>query len=163
MRATHKSSFKTLRAQKGAIAVELAIVSIMMLLIVAGAVGVGRVFWYADALTKATRDGARLMSSWPIASISSSGTGTAQALTRNTANASGISPQLILGNVAAECLDAAFGVTPCTDGVAPANVRIRITGFTVTIGEWFRFIGGSELLNSGDIGLAPHTTMRYLP
>ena len=60
-------------SQRGAALVELAFVMVLMLLIGAGTVEFGRSFWYADALTKATRDGARLMSTWPVASINSGG------------------------------------------------------------------------------------------
>ncbi|MGH8857990.1 MAG: TadE/TadG family type IV pilus assembly protein, partial [Polaromonas sp.] len=37
-------------SQAGAAAVELAIVIVVLLLIVAGTIGFGRTFWYADAL-----------------------------------------------------------------------------------------------------------------
>ncbi|MDI1244349.1 MAG: pilus assembly protein, partial [Rhodoferax sp.] len=47
--------------QTGAVAVEFAFVIVVLLLIMAGLVEFGRTFWYADALTKATRDGARLL------------------------------------------------------------------------------------------------------
>ncbi|RZI43999.1 pilus assembly protein [Herbaspirillum sp. HC18] len=150
------------RRQQGAIAVELAIVTTVMLLIVAGTIGFGRVFWYADALTKATRDGARLMSSWPAANINSAGVSAAQILVRNLANAAGVSPSLTVDNVQVECLDTAFAVAACVDGTRPDNVRVSITGFTIRIGQLVPIIGGSALLNSDAIGLTPHTTMRSL-
>jgi Flp pilus assembly protein TadG len=149
-------------SQRGAIAVEMTFVTILMMLIVAGSIGFGRAFWYADALTKATRDGARLMSTWPAANINSGGVAEAQNLVVNMANAASISPQLTTANVTVECLDAAFSVVACVDGTAPANVRVGITGFNVTIGEWFPFIGNTGLLDYGAIGLAPHTAMRYM-
>src|SRR2546428_2258433 len=95
-----------MRCQTGAAVVELAFVTVLMLLIVAGAVGFGRAFWYADALTKATRDGARSMSTWSVATINSSGVGAAQNLTMNSANAANVSPQLTTGSVQVECLNA---------------------------------------------------------
>lgn len=147
---------------RGAVAVELTIVTLLLTLIVAGAIGFGRVFWYADALTKATRDGARLMSSWPSATISSSGVGAAQAMVVAMVNAARVSPQITAADVTVECLNNTFNDVGCVDGTSPANVRVRISGFNVTIGEWLPFIGSDGLLDFGTIGLTPHTTMRYM-
>ena len=148
--------------QIGVAAVEFAFVIVILLLIMAGMVEFGRTFWYADALTKATRDGARLMSSWPVATMSQ-GPGTARTLVKNSANAANVSPQLVVpGNVLVECLDVTFTLVACTDGTAPANVRVGITGFTVQLGDWFPFIGRDGLISFSPITLAPHTTMRYM-
>ncbi len=148
--------------QVGAAAVEFAFVIVIFLLIMAGMVEFGRTFWYADALTKATRDGARLMSSWPVATMSQ-GPGTARTLVKNSVNAANVSPQLSIGSVVVECLDADFGGSgACTDGAAPANVRVGITGFTVQLGDWFPFIGKDGLISFSPITLTPHTTMRYM-
>ncbi|MDP3192125.1 TadE/TadG family type IV pilus assembly protein [Rhodoferax sp.] len=148
--------------QVGAVAVEFAFVIVILLLIMAGMVEFGRTFWYADALTKATRDGARAMSSWPIESISSQGLDVARAMTQNSANAANVSPLLVPGNVQVQCLNEAFNAVACTNGTPPANVKVSITGFTVTLGEWFPFIGQDSLISLGSIALAPHTTMRYM-
>lgn len=152
-------------SQAGAAAVEFAFVLVIMLLIMAGMVEFGRTFWYADALTKATRDGARLLSNWPIVDINN-GVTKAQDLTINSANAANVRPQLLPGdvNVTVECLDSLFNpiTVGCSSGTKPANVRVSITGFTVNLGEWFPFIGTDGLITLGDIPLAPHTTMRYM-
>lgn len=148
--------------QVGVAAVEFAFVLVIMLLIMAGVVEFGRTFWYADALTKATRDGARLMSSWPVATLSSNGVGTAKTLAKNSANAANVSPQLALDDVSVECLNDGFSPVACADGTAPANVRVRITGFTVNLGAWFPFIGPDGLISFSNISLSPHTTMRYM-
>lgn len=150
-------------SQAGAAAVELAIVVVVLLLIVAGTIGFGRTFWYADALTKATRDGARLMSNWPVADLNSSGVGEVKQLVVNAANAADVGPNLdVSTNVLVECLGPSFSVVGCVDGTAPANVRVSITSFNVTLAEWFPFIGTSGAVNYGSIGLSPHTTMRYM-
>lgn len=146
----------------GAVAVEFAFVLVILLLIMAGMVEFGRTFWYADAMTKATRDGARVMSSWPINTISSQGSGTARTITQVSANAANVSPPLAAGNVLVQCLNEAFNSFTCADGTAPANVRVSIDGFTVNLGEWFPFIGTDGLISFGGIPLAPHTTMRYM-
>ena len=157
-------------SQAGAVAVELAFVIVVLLLIVAGTIGFGRTFWYADALTKATRDGARRLSTWEGSKVPGTPAGSiqagvipAQTITINSANAANVSPQLVLGNVLVECaLDNAFNFVPCANGKTPANVRVSITGFTVSLGEWFPFIGTGGVINYGLIGLSPHTTMRYM-
>lgn len=146
----------------GAVAVEFAFVIVVLLLMVAGTIGFGRTFWYADALTKSARDGARLLSTWPIATINSEGLVKARTNTINSANAANVSPQLATGNVMVECLDGTFSVVACVDGSAPANVRVSITGFNVSLGEWFPFIGTSGVISFSSISLAPHTTMRYM-
>lgn len=151
-----------MRKQRGAAAVEFAFVIVVLLLIVAGTIGFGRAFWYADALTKATRDGARLLSIWPTATINSAGVDAARTISKNSANAANISPQLAAGNVLVQCLNEAFSSVACADGTTPANVRVSITGFSVTLGEWFPFIGASGVINYGSVGLSPHTTMRYM-
>ena len=151
---------RTQRAhQRGAVAVELAIVAVVMLLIVAGAIGFGRAYWYADALTKATRDGARLLTTWPKATIESKGMAAAQTLSLNAANAANITPALTTSNVVVECLSSAFNVVLCVDETAPANVRVRITAVSLNLSEWFPFVGGQAF---GSVGLSPATTMRYM-
>src|SRR5438445_732519 len=94
MRTNSFPADASMRLQHGAVAVELAFVIIVMLFIVAGIIEFGRVFWYADALTKATRDSARLMSNWPVANLNSSGVGSAKSLAATAANAANVSPNL---------------------------------------------------------------------
>lgn len=153
-------------SQAGAVAIEMAFVIVVLLLIVAGTIGFGRIFWYADALTKATRDGARLLSNWEVADISA-GVAAAKTQVIAVAAAANVSPPLTDANVAVECdnsspSDPTFSFGTCSPGTTPANVRVRITGFNVTLGEWFPFIGTSGVINYGSIGLLPHTTMRYM-
>lgn len=162
MKTRLKNSHSRPSSQAGAAAVELAIVMALMLLIVAGIVEFGRAFWYADALTKSTRDGARLMSNWPAATVQSKGTVAAQDLVSQMSNAANVAPVLTDGNVVVECLNADFDFTACSDGSAPANVRVSITGFTIGLGSWMPFVGPGAGLNSNIVSLSPHTTMRYM-
>ncbi|UUZ75863.1 pilus assembly protein [Polaromonas sp. P1(28)-13] len=161
MRIKNFPSNPEMRYQRGAAAVELAFVMVVMLLLVAGTIGFGRAFWYADALYKATRDGARLLSTWAVSDISA-GVVAARTITINSANAANVSPPLGTVNVLVQCLDDAFSSVACADGTTPANVRVSISGFNVTLGEWFPFIGAGGLIDYGSIGLSPHTTMRYM-
>lgn len=147
------------RRQRGVAAVEFALVIIMMLLLVAGVVEFGRVFWHYDALAKATRDAARTLSTWPKATVASAGVAAARNLAVVNANAAALSPALETGQVQVECLNAAFAPVPCVDGTAPANVRARVTGYAIAIGAWVPFIGVAGM---GTPTLAPHTTMRYM-
>ena len=157
-------------AQRGAVTVEFAFVIVLLLLIIAGIFGFGRAFWYADALTKSTRDGARLLSMWPIvdlAAMETTGFDQARTITVNSANAANINPLLVSSKVVVECLDSAFNVVADCGKIVnkkpvTANVRVSITGFPITLGQWFPFIGSSGLIDYGIIVLTPHTTMRYM-
>lgn len=166
MRIKNFPSNPEMRYQRGAVAVELAFVSVVLLLIVAGTIGFGRTFWYADALTKATRDGARLLSTWDVADINN-GVAAARTQVKAVAAAANVSPPLVDTNVAVECdnsppSDPTFTFVACDPAITPASVRVSITGFTVSLGQWFPFIGTGGVIDYGDIGLSPHTTMRYM-
>lgn len=151
------------RTQSGAAAVEFALVIILLLMIVAGVIEFGRAFWYYDALAKATRDGARLMSEAPSATINSGGLPAARSLVVAAANAARVSPVLVTANVQVSCLNAAYSPVACVDGTAPANVRVAITGYDVTIGGWIPFFLPTGGVTSFTPTLAPDTTMRYMP
>ena len=150
--------------QVGGAVIELAIVMIVLLLIVAGAMGFGRSFWYADALAKSTRDGARLLSTWTI--VLAADTTAAETATKNivmsTANAANLTPQLVANNVVVECAYSAFTFVACSGAAKPVNIRVSISGFSVNLGEWFPFISTSGVINYGSVSLSPHTTMRYM-
>lgn len=150
--------------QAGSALVEFAFVMIVMLLIVAGVLAFGRAFWYADALTKSTRDGARLLSSWPIvvAADTTSGVTAAKNVAMSIANAANLSPQLAANNIVVECAYSAFTFVDCSGVTKPVNIRVSVTGFSVNLGEWFPFISSSGLIDYGSVSLSPQTTMRYM-
>lgn len=147
--------------EKGAAAVEFAIVVIVLLLIVGGIVEFGRAFWYYDALTKATRDGARYMSTANVATINTVGKPIAITLVVNAANAARVSPDLLNGNVAVTCLDSSYGVVTCTNNTAPANVRVAIINYSITLGGLLPLAYGTGQASSAP-ALTPSTTMRYM-
>src|SRR3989441_7028931 len=91
---------------RGAAVVEFAIVLTLMLLITAGIFEFGRAFQYYDALAKATRDGARLMSAAPQATINNVALVNAKNLVVTEANAANLSPNLTTADVVVTCLDA---------------------------------------------------------
>lgn len=151
--------------QRGAVVVELAIVGVIVLLVMAGIVSFGRAFWYADALGKSVRDGARLLSQWPADTLVSNpdpnklgGLAAARELTRAGADAANVTPRLTDANVRVQCLDGSFAEVACANGVTPANVRVSITGFAVNLGQWFPFLGS----DFGSVNLVPQSTMRYM-
>lgn len=146
--------------QQGAAVIEFALILTLLISMMAGIFEFGRAFWYYDALTKATRDGARLMSVSAKATIASVAVGTAQTLVANAVTAAGV-PGFAVGNVAVTCLDAAYSDSACTDGTAPGGVRVQIVGYNLLIGQFIPFLIGAS--SSYTATLSPHTTMRYMP
>ncbi|MDD5250362.1 MAG: TadE/TadG family type IV pilus assembly protein [Rhodocyclaceae bacterium] len=146
--------------ESGAIVVEMALVVTVLLLVAAGIVEFGRIFWYYNALDKATRNAARYMSSVSRLDMQDSAKAAAAAATARTLVLTAVadnnlSPALAAANVTVSC----DGVD-CS-GTAPTNVSVGIANFQVTPGNWFPFVtvaGGSY----GSITLAPATTMRYM-
>lgn len=163
-RFTQKNRNNNRSEQVGGAVLEFAFIMVLLLLIVAGVFGFGRVFWYADALTKSTRNGARLLSTWTIAvaADTTAGVTAAQNITMSIANAANLNPQLVANNVSVECAYSAFTFVACSGVTKPVNIRVSITGFSVNLGEWFPFISTSGVIDYGSVSLSPHTTMRYM-
>ena len=149
----HRESLPSLA--RGAAIVEFAIVLSLMLLITAGIFEFARAFQYYDALAKATRDGARLMSAAPKATINSVAVSNAQALVVAAANAANLNPLLTTAEVVVTCTPAA-----CADGTAPTDVEVSISGYSINIGGVMPFVSGTTSYSG--VPLAPHTTMRYM-
>ena len=149
--------------QRGVAVIEFALVLTLLITLMAGIFEIGRAFWYYDALTKATRDGARLMAVSPKASLTTAVTGgVAKAKTQvvDAVTAAGV-PSFTTANVDVICLDAAFDDSTCVNGTAPGGVRVQITGYTMTIGQFIPFLIGAN--SNYSAALTPHTTMRYMP
>ena len=154
-------SSKPAARQHGGAAVELALVFLVLATMMAGIFEFGRVFWYYNALTKATRDGARMMSISPKATIASVAVGNAKTLVVNSVIAANV-PSFVAANVAVTCLTATLAVGTCTDGTAPGGVRVQITGYTITIGLFSPFYVPNSN-TSITANPSPHTTMVYMP
>lgn len=145
--------------QHGGAAVEFALILALLISILAGIFEFGRAFWYYDALTKATRDGARLMSVTDTLTIATPGVADAKTLVANAVTAAGV-PNFTDGNVEVTCLNATFDDDVCANNTAPGGVRVQIVGYSMTIGQLIPFLlGGSS---SYTATLSPHTTMRYM-
>ena len=146
--------------QRGVVAVEMAVLVILMTLLMAGVFEFARAFWYYNALTKSTRDAARFMSNVSSTDIiNSNNTNAAIATAKNlaliTANGANVKPALTASNIDIKCDSAAC------NGTKPSNVTVTIINFSVTIGSLFPFLsvpGG----NYGSKTLSPSTTMRYM-
>lgn len=145
--------------QRGAIAVEMAILVVVMFLIMAGIVEFSRAFWYYNALDKATRDAARFMSTVTKVEIENSTKTTAavavaKSLALITVNGANVIPAIVAADVAILC-DAAA----CT-GTKPINVTATVT-LVMNIGSIFPFVNVTNG-SYGNVTLAPSTTMRYM-
>lgn len=136
--------------EKGAAAVEFAIVISLLVLIIGGIIEFGRVLWYLDALTKATRDGARYLSTSALPLDTSK----AKDLVVKAATQAGL-PDFDAANVEVSCdVD-----SPCPTNTTatPDYVTVTVKNYPVAFGSWFVMP-----LPSGDWFLTPHTTMRYM-
>lgn len=144
--------------QSGAALIEFALVATILVVLLAGIYEFGRAFWFYDALSKATRDGARAMSVAKTATISSVGVPAAKTVVANAAVAAGITT-FDTSYVTVTCLDTSYNTTSCTDGMTSLGaVRVEITGFSVSIGHTVPLIGN----NVSVINLTPRTTMRHM-
>lgn len=149
------NSNSILQQQRGAAAVEFALVIIPLLLIVAGIIEFGRTFWYYDALAKSTRDAARYVSNTrvsPVVGVNDTIKDNAKLMVVNAVNAAKV-PSFATGNVSVVC--------DPVDCIEPNYVTVSITGYTIPIGGWIPiiFYTGTK---SWVARPAPATTMRYM-
>jgi len=156
-----KARYKTGNAtgapdQKGAAAVEFAIVISLLVLILGGIIEFGRVLWYYDALSKATRDGARYLST---AATATDNTFSLADMTKASDIVEDAATQAGLPGFDGSVSHVTIGCEPVTSPSckAPDYVKVEITGYSVAFGSWFAIP-----LPSGPWALTPHTTMRYM-
>lgn len=146
-------------AQHGSLIVEFALVLTLLISLVAGIFGFGRMFWYYDALSKATRNAARTLSVSNPATIASVSMAAARDEVNLAAGNAGL-PGFATTNVVVTCLDSSMNDTACTDGSKPAGVRVRVSGYSVLLGSHIPFLLGTS--RTYTIDLAPATTMPYM-
>ena len=149
------------RGERGVAVVEFALVVLVLLIVLSGTIEFGRSFWYYNSLTRATRDGARMMSLADNDTLTAE-VPVAQDAVAQMATAAGV-PSVVRGNVLVTCLNASFVAVACQDGVAPAYVSVAITGYNLKLGGWMAMFGPDGSTSSQDIVLGPHTVMAYLP
>ena len=143
--------------QRGAAAVEFALVIIPLLMIVAGIIEFGRTFWYYDALAKSTRDAARYVSNnranpAPALAVDDAMKGNAKSMVVASVDAANV-PEFIIDYVDVTCDPA--------DCVSPDYVTVSITDYPITIGGWIPIVipTGARTWNTT---LSTATTMRYM-
>lgn len=142
--------------QGGAAAVEFALLVFLMLLIGAGIVEFGRAVWHYDALAKATRDGARYLSTVSMPALSAGST-TAKDLVVTAATAAGV-PDFTAADVTVTCAPTACASAATPGAVTQVTVDVS---YPMTLGAWFPFIF-PPANSSFNVTLAPHTTMPYM-
>jgi len=140
--------------QHGAAAIEFALLLVILLMFVAGVVEFGRAFWYYDALTKATRDGARYLSNTRVSALVAIDTTTKDKAKQMVVDAASLAqvPSFAASDVAVIC-------EPNCD--APVYVTVAINAYPMTIGGWIPIFLpiGSTTWNAT---LSPSTAMRYM-
>lgn len=137
-------------SQRGVAAVEFAIVLIPLLIITAGIVEFGRVFWYYDALSKATRDGARYLSRSTLLDQTTTRTIVNNTIVKANVNVEDFDSD----DVVISCIPVT--IIACTD---PVYVTVSIN-YSMTVGTWIPFLSDTGVYS---LSLSPSTTMRYLP
>lgn len=140
-----------IRRQKGVAAIEFAIILPLLLLILIGMVVYGQLMWNYDALSKATRDAARFLSTESDINAAMS---TARSMVDNAAKAAGI-------NIPDPANDVTIN---CSGGCStPGNVTVRVD-YDMVVG-WGPILPPPQPLSGPTftLHLTPHTTMPYMP
>lgn len=140
--------------QHGAAVIEFALLLVLLLMFVAGVIEFGRAFWYYDALTKATRDGARYLSNTRVSALVALDAATQDQAKQMVVDAAALAqvPSFAAADVAVIC-------EPSCD--APDYVTVAINAYPITIGGWipiFLPIGST----TWSATLSPSTAMRYM-
>lgn len=153
---TTRLNLNVIEKQLGVAAVEFALLITLLLIIAAGTVEFGRTFWYYDALTKATRDGARFVSNSkstnPATAVDSNIKEDAVDMVVNAAKLARVPDDFNAGYVNVSCEDS------CDN---PQYVTVSIDNYPVVIGEWIPFV--TFFGKSGwSVKLSPYTTMPYM-
>lgn len=155
------------RQERGAAAVEFALVLPILLLVVAGTVEFGRAFWFYDTLSKATRDAARYLTMASCYSGESESDcnirlGNVAAAAKTlvaTAAAEAHLSDFSAANVEVRC-----DASPCSTNAAvlgSTHVTVAIVDYGIRLGEWLPLGYISEPAGY-NLGIQPYTTMRYM-
>lgn len=155
------------RSERGAAAVEFALVLPILLLVVAGAIEYGRAFWFYDTLSKATRDSARYLTMVSCNSGESEPNchdrlanviNNAKGMVTTAATEAHLS-DFDASNVEVRCDGSAC--SSAEDVLESTHVTVAIVGYGIRLGEWLPlgYLGEAAGYN---LGIQPHTTMRYM-
>ena len=146
-------------AQHGGAVVEFALLLTLMISLAAGIFEFGRAFWYYDALSKATRNAARNLSVTANTNLATTAVPAARDLVVSAALSAGV-PNFTSDKVTIECLDSSLNVTACSDGTSPAGVRVQVSNYTVSLGDYIPFLVGAS--TTYVVTLSPATAMPYM-
>lgn len=142
------------RCEKGTQMIEFAIVFPSLLLLFAGTVELGRLFYQYTTLAKATRAGARYLSTQPNVATSTPA-GKNVVLCGNPGGCGGANPPPILSNLGVTNIV----VTPPVAGAQPKYVTVEITGINY---QFLVFNLNAMTGGTFNIPLTPRTRMRYM-
>lgn len=136
------------RGDQGAAVIETAIVTVVMLLLFAGAIDVGRMFYNYIAITNAAREGARTAARLPCDAAS----GASRSAVRNAIVASAVGEAAAVGTIVLAA-NVTIAPDPVATGCAAAGIPIRVTvafDFTNLL---------SNVLGSAGVRLSNQATM----
>ena len=147
------------RKQSGVAVIELAVTLIFLLLVTMGITEIGRAFWYYSALQKATRDGARYVStqSWSGASPVSA----CKTSVRENAVSAGVPSVDAAGTTLENRVSVLCDGAACNWGSAttPEYITVVIDNFRM---HWLWSLGAPLPESGGSAGLRIQTTMPYM-
>jgi Flp pilus assembly protein TadG len=152
-----KDAIRTfLNRENGTQMIEFAIIFPVLIMLFAGTTELGRMFYTCTSLAKATRSGARYLSTVP--NVGTSTTAAKNMVMCGDATGCGTAghPPVILPNLTANNIV----ITPPVTGVAVVKyVKVEITGYTYQplVFNLNSMIGGNV-----NIPLSPGTRMRYM-
>jgi Flp pilus assembly protein TadG len=159
MATVHRSLPVPRARQSGGALVEFALLLTLLITLIAGIVELGRTFWYYDALSKATRNGARALSASAKNTIASVAVDGARELVLADLASAGV-PNVSGENIDIACLDATMTAITCADDEAPAGVRVSVVDYSMTLGKLVPFLTGAS--PTFIVNLKPSTTMPYM-
>jgi Flp pilus assembly protein TadG len=142
------------RRENGTQMIEFALVFPVLILLFAGTVELGRLFYTYTTLSKATRAGARYLSTVP--NVATSTDAAKRVVLCGNPNVCGDAnnPVIVPGLAAANIV-----VTPPVAGAQPKYVTITITGYNY---QFLAFNLNAMTGGNFNISLSPSTRMRYM-
>jgi Flp pilus assembly protein TadG len=150
-----RNAFKNfVRREDGTQMIEFALVLPVLILLFAGTVELGRLFYTYNSLAKATRAGARYLSTVPNVATSTAAAKRV-VMCGNPNVCGGADNPVILSNLTPDKIV----ITPPVAGAQPAYVTVSITGYDY---EFLVFNLNAMTGSNFNVSLSPSTRMRYM-
>lgn len=144
-----------IRRENGTQMIEFALVFPVLILLFAGTVELGRLFYTYTTLAKATRAGARYLSTVPTVNTTSMDAAKRVVMCGNPSVCGDANNPMILSGMAANKIV----ITPPVAGAQPKYVTVAITGYNY---QFLVFNLNAMTGGNFNIALTPTTTMRYM-